>query len=62
MSAIQHYDAIVLGAGQAGVPLSEALGRSGRKTALIEREHVGVVLPHSDGQIRKRGQAALLSR
>jgi pyruvate/2-oxoglutarate dehydrogenase complex dihydrolipoamide dehydrogenase (E3) component len=37
----QHYDAVVIGAGQAGVPLSQALARSGRRTALIEREHVG---------------------
>ncbi len=39
--AAQHYDAVVIGAGQAGVPLSQALARSGRRTALIEREHVG---------------------
>jgi pyruvate/2-oxoglutarate dehydrogenase complex dihydrolipoamide dehydrogenase (E3) component len=39
--AVQHYDAVVIGAGQAGVPLSQALARSGRRTALIEREHVG---------------------
>jgi pyruvate/2-oxoglutarate dehydrogenase complex dihydrolipoamide dehydrogenase (E3) component len=39
--AAQHYDAVVVGAGQAGVPLSQALARAGRKTALIEREHVG---------------------
>lgn len=37
----EHFDAIVIGAGQAGVPLSTALANSGRKTALIEREHVG---------------------
>jgi pyruvate/2-oxoglutarate dehydrogenase complex dihydrolipoamide dehydrogenase (E3) component len=36
-----HFDAVVVGAGQAGVPLSQALARSGRRTALIEREHVG---------------------
>lgn len=36
-----HYDAIVIGAGQAGVPLSTALARAGRKTAIIECEHVG---------------------
>src|SRR3989475_1080612 len=35
------YDAIVVGAGQAGVPLSLALARAGWKTALIERVHVG---------------------
>jgi pyruvate/2-oxoglutarate dehydrogenase complex dihydrolipoamide dehydrogenase (E3) component len=39
--AAYHYDAVVIGAGQAGVPLSQALARSGRGTALIEREHVG---------------------
>ena len=36
-----HYDAIVIGAGQAGGPLSSALARAGRKTAIIERIHVG---------------------
>jgi pyruvate/2-oxoglutarate dehydrogenase complex dihydrolipoamide dehydrogenase (E3) component len=35
------YDAIIIGAGQAGVPLSTALARSGWKTALLERIHVG---------------------
>ncbi len=35
------YDAIVLGAGQAGYPLSVALARAGWRTALVEREHVG---------------------
>ncbi len=37
----QHYDAVIIGAGQGGGPLSSALAESGRKTALIEREHVG---------------------
>ena len=41
MSAPEKYDAIVIGAGQAGVPLSTALAKAGRRTALIEREHVG---------------------
>jgi pyruvate/2-oxoglutarate dehydrogenase complex dihydrolipoamide dehydrogenase (E3) component len=36
-----NYDAIVIGAGQGGVPLSQALARAGLHTALIEREHVG---------------------
>src|SRR5215211_1019556 len=39
--ATQHYDAVVIGAGQGGVPLSRALAEAGRRTALIEREHVG---------------------
>src|SRR6266581_1700391 len=41
MTPTTHYDAIVIGSGQGGGPLSTALARAGRKTALIEREHVG---------------------
>ncbi|HUQ15839.1 MAG TPA: mercuric reductase [Gemmatimonadales bacterium] len=41
MSSPEKYDAIVIGAGQAGVPLSIALAKAGRRTVLIEREHVG---------------------
>jgi pyruvate/2-oxoglutarate dehydrogenase complex dihydrolipoamide dehydrogenase (E3) component len=41
MSAAENYDAIVIGAGQAGVPLSTALAQAGRRTVLIEQEHVG---------------------
>src|ERR1700688_1144802 len=36
-----QYDAIVLGAGQAGTPLCQALATAGMRTALVEREHVG---------------------
>ncbi|HET6318406.1 MAG TPA: mercuric reductase [Chloroflexota bacterium] len=36
-----NYEAIVIGAGQGGVPLSQALARAGLRTALIERTHVG---------------------
>ena len=36
-----QYDAIVLGAGQAGTPLCQALAAAGMRTALVEREHVG---------------------
>jgi pyruvate/2-oxoglutarate dehydrogenase complex dihydrolipoamide dehydrogenase (E3) component len=35
------YDAIIVGSGQAGTPLSTALAKAGWKTALIERSHVG---------------------
>src|SRR5271154_1817730 len=38
---MDHYDAIVIGSGQAGTPLSIALAQAGRKTALIESQHVG---------------------
>lgn len=36
-----HYDAIVIGSGQGGNPLAMALGKAGKRTALIERKHVG---------------------
>jgi pyruvate/2-oxoglutarate dehydrogenase complex dihydrolipoamide dehydrogenase (E3) component len=35
-----HYDAVVIGSGQGGTPLARALAEAGRKTALVEREHV----------------------
>jgi pyruvate/2-oxoglutarate dehydrogenase complex dihydrolipoamide dehydrogenase (E3) component len=38
---VERFDAIVIGSGQAGTPLSLALAEAGRKTALIERQHVG---------------------
>jgi pyruvate/2-oxoglutarate dehydrogenase complex dihydrolipoamide dehydrogenase (E3) component len=41
MTLLQHYDAVVVGSGQGGNPLARALAESGRKTALVEREHVG---------------------
>jgi pyruvate/2-oxoglutarate dehydrogenase complex dihydrolipoamide dehydrogenase (E3) component len=41
MTSQTEYDAIVIGAGQAGGPLSTALARAGWRTAIIEREHVG---------------------
>ncbi len=33
MTATKHYDAIVIGAGQAGGPLSTALAQAGWRTA-----------------------------
>jgi pyruvate/2-oxoglutarate dehydrogenase complex dihydrolipoamide dehydrogenase (E3) component len=41
MTEFEQYDAIVIGAGQAGVPLSMALAGAGWKTALVERKHAG---------------------
>src|ERR1700738_2229461 len=41
MSTSQQYDAIIIGAGQAGTPLSTALAAAGMHTALIEKIHVG---------------------
>ncbi|HEV8045330.1 MAG TPA: mercuric reductase [Rubrobacter sp.] len=41
MAQSQHYDAVVIGSGQGGSPLAGTLAGAGRKTAIIEREHVG---------------------
>jgi pyruvate/2-oxoglutarate dehydrogenase complex dihydrolipoamide dehydrogenase (E3) component len=39
--AAAQYDAIVIGSGQGGTPLAKTLAGAGRRTALVEREHVG---------------------
>src|SRR6202142_4620569 len=41
MTTPQQFDAIIIGSGQAGTPLSTALAEAGMRTALIERKHVG---------------------
>ena len=37
----EHFDAIVIGTGQAGPPLAVRLAESGRKTAIVERRRFG---------------------
>ena len=39
--ASKDFDAIVIGSGQGGTPLCQALAGAGMRTALVEREHVG---------------------
>jgi len=41
MAEKNSYDAIIIGAGQGGVPLATSLAREGWKTALVEAKHVG---------------------
>src|SRR5262249_3625346 len=41
MADLTTYDAIVIGTGQAGNPLSKALAKAGWKTAVIERLYIG---------------------
>jgi len=38
---LKQYDAIIIGAGQAGVPLAKKLAKAGKKVALIEKRWVG---------------------
>src|SRR5690606_12389224 len=37
----EHFDVIVIGAGQGGGPLASAFANAGSKTALVEREYPG---------------------
>jgi pyruvate/2-oxoglutarate dehydrogenase complex dihydrolipoamide dehydrogenase (E3) component len=41
MAQADHYQAIVIGSGQGGTPLCQALAKAGWRTALIERVHIG---------------------
>jgi pyruvate/2-oxoglutarate dehydrogenase complex dihydrolipoamide dehydrogenase (E3) component len=41
MTNPQQFDAIVIGSGQGGTPLSMALAGAGMRTALVERKHIG---------------------
>jgi dihydrolipoamide dehydrogenase len=41
MATLEEFDAIVIGSGQAGKPLSIALAKAGWKTAIIERAYIG---------------------
>ncbi|NUO39920.1 MAG: mercuric reductase [Gemmatimonadaceae bacterium] len=40
-SSEEHFDLVVIGAGQGGGPLAGAFARAGRRVALVERVHVG---------------------
>jgi ribulose 1,5-bisphosphate synthetase/thiazole synthase len=41
MSTITYYNVIFVGSGQAGTPLASAFAKTGKKTALIEKSHIG---------------------
>ena len=41
LDAGKSFDAIVIGSGQGGTPLCQALAGAGMRTAIVEREHVG---------------------
>ena len=41
MSPSDEYDAIVIGSGQGGTPLCQALANAGMHTAIVEKAHIG---------------------
>jgi pyruvate/2-oxoglutarate dehydrogenase complex dihydrolipoamide dehydrogenase (E3) component len=49
MHLIERYDAIAIGAEQAGMPLARKLANASRTTALIQREHLNGTCVNEDG-------------
>jgi len=47
MTSTQEFDAIIIGSGQAGTPLSFALAQAQMRTVLVERGHVGGTVSRS---------------
>jgi pyruvate/2-oxoglutarate dehydrogenase complex dihydrolipoamide dehydrogenase (E3) component len=41
MPESNRYDVLIVGAGQAGIPLAHDLARAGRRVALAEEKHLG---------------------
>ena len=41
MSEHENFDVLIIGAGQAGIPLAHALAKRGKRVGLAEREHLG---------------------
>ena len=41
MNSVKNYDAIVIGAGQAGPPLAKRLTKAGMSVAIVERHLFG---------------------
>lgn len=72
---MKHYDALIIGAGQAGVPLAKKLAKSGKKTLIIEKRWVGgtcindgctptkamIASAHAAHQVRKSADLGILT-
>ncbi len=41
MTEDNRFDVLIMGAGQAGIPLAHALAKSGKSVALVEKKHLG---------------------
>jgi pyruvate/2-oxoglutarate dehydrogenase complex dihydrolipoamide dehydrogenase (E3) component len=55
MTTTTSYDAIVIGAGQAGPFLAVRLAKAGMRTALVEREGIAFKSLKSGGNAKKVG-------
>ena len=65
---IEHFDAIVIGAGQAGPALAARCSKEGLRTAVIERGHFGGIRAvleaegMSEHEVRASGRQALMGK
>src|SRR5205085_6896157 len=41
MTESAHYDVVIVGGGQAGIPLAHDLAKAGKRVGLVERKHLG---------------------
>src|SRR5438270_4046517 len=41
MAERKHYEVLIIGGGQAGIPLAHALAEAGKRVALVEESHLG---------------------
>jgi pyruvate/2-oxoglutarate dehydrogenase complex dihydrolipoamide dehydrogenase (E3) component len=48
MAGVDHYECLIIGSGEGGKYLAWQLGRSGRRTALVERKLVGGSCPNTN--------------
>jgi pyruvate/2-oxoglutarate dehydrogenase complex dihydrolipoamide dehydrogenase (E3) component len=48
MAGVDHYECLIIGSGEGGKYLAWHLGRSGRRTALVERKLVGGSCPNTN--------------
>jgi heterodisulfide reductase subunit A-like polyferredoxin len=55
---VMQYNAEIIGAGQAGVPLATTLAQAGYRTMLVEREHLGGTCPGMDQVLRAGGRSS----
>ena len=64
MSQPEHYDVLILGSGAGGKLLAWHMARSGRRTAVVERQWIGgscpniACLPSKNEILERRGRAS----
>lgn len=60
MCTVKQYNALILGSGQGGTPLTMALAAAGHTVALVEASHIGKLLISYKRQAFHYGHETLL--